>query len=590
MVQIAVHNNNMEIVDYISNDVPGSLHYYDDLLEIYTVGSSAVYEFTVDKYRDGLIQDRLKFLTDDAYISFEYDGDEYLMTIRKLVEDDHSLTVYAETFNLELLNEIVGVFTQDTPVTFEEAIGSMGFLTLARLEIGKNEIQDITRTFEFTTEETMFSRILALVETYNAEINFVTTLKPNGELDKLIIDIYKARTYSNPDDGIGNDRKDIRLYYGRDVEGVRRTIDKTELFTALRVKDSEGNFYKFKRPYERLNDSEKREIFVERNSHTLYAPIAMRKYPSVVRRNNCDNWIVREKVVDIIDDEETMWLYLSNILASYMYPKVTYEIDLVNDKVLKRYNIKKGDTIYISDENFLEYLIVQARVSKLSISFSNPSQNKITLSNFMTIKSQISDTMMAEMRKMAEDAKPYSLNIRTDNGLSFKEYKGTSTVTPELLHGKDVISKGVTYVYYINGVYNSMGPTFTISPTIMTDEKCVVTIEAIYGNDVVATAELTFFNVNDGKSPILMVIESNAGNIFKNNIINTTLTARLWRGEDEIDTQGSAFAYIWTKTDDDGNPDETWNIQHTVSQKSIRITKDDVFRRAVFSCSVTPIY
>jgi hypothetical protein len=87
-----------------------------------------------------------------------------------------------------------------------------------------------------------------------------------------------------------------------------------------------------------------------------------------------------------------------------------------------------------------------------------------------------------------------------------------------------------------------------------------------------------------------MVIESNAGNIFKNNIINTTLTARLWRGEDEIDTQGSAFAYIWTKTDDDGNPDETWNIQHTVSQKSIRITKDDVFRRAVFSCSVTPIY
>lgn len=39
MVQIAVHNNSMEIVDYISNDVPGSLHYYDDNFDIYIKGS-----------------------------------------------------------------------------------------------------------------------------------------------------------------------------------------------------------------------------------------------------------------------------------------------------------------------------------------------------------------------------------------------------------------------------------------------------------------------------------------------------------------------------------------------------------------------
>ena len=589
MVQIAVHNNSMEIVDYISNDVPGSLHYYDDNFDIYIKGSET-FEFTVSKYRDGVIQDRIKFLTDDAYLSFTYDDEDFLMVIRKIVEDDTTLTIYAESFNLELLNEIVGMFKNEKAMTFEDAINSMGFLRLARIELGINEIPDTTRVIEFTSEETMLSRIYALVDLYGAEPQFVTTLKPNGELDKIILNVLKGRTYENPDDGIGSDRKDIRLYYGRDVEGVRRTIDKTELFTALRLKDKEGNYYKFKRPYDRRTEDNKREIFVERNSHTIYAPIAMRKYPSVVKMNNCDNWIVREKEIEVIGDEETMWMQYSNLLAQYMYPRITYEIDLVSDKVLSRYRIKIGDTIYISDENFLDYLIIQARVVKLSISFSNPSQNKVTLDNFITLKSKISDTLNDQMKQMVKDATPYILNVRTDNGVSFKEYKGTSTITPELIRGKETIRTNVHYIYYVDGVYAAMGDEFTISPQMMSADKCIVVVEALHNNNVVAKSELTFYNVNDGHSPILMHIETSAGNIFKNNVISTRLTARLWRGEDEIDIDGVAFAYIWKKVNDDGTPDESWNAQHRYSQKTITIKNADVFRRGMFQCDVTPIY
>ena len=589
MVQIAVHNNSMEIVDYISNDVPGSLHYYDDNFDIYIKGSET-FEFTVNKYKDGVIQDRIKFLTDDAYLSFTYDDEDFLMVIRKIVEDDTTLTVYAESFNLELLNEIVGGFKNEKAMTFEDAINSMGFLRLARIELGKNEIPDITRVIEFTSEETMLSRIYALVDLYGAEPQFVTTLKPNGELDKIILNVLKGRTYENPDDGIGSDRKDIRLYYGRDVEGVRRTIDKTELFTALRLKDNEGNYYKFKRSYDRRTEDNKREIFVERNSHTIYAPIAMRKYPSVVKMNNCDNWIVREKEIEVIGDEETMWMQYSNLLAQCMYPRITYEIDLVSDKVLSRYRIKIGDTIYISDENFLDYLIIQARVVKLSISFSNPSQNKVTLDNFVTLKSKISDTLNDQMKQMVKDATPYTLNVRTDNGISFKEYKGTSTITPELIRGKEAIRTNVYYIYYVDGVYAVMGDEFTISPQMMSADKCIVVVEALHNNNVVAKSELTFYNVNDGHSPILMHIETSAGNIFKNNVISTRLTARLWRGEDEIDIDGVAFAYTWKKINDDGTPDEAWNVQHRHSQKTITIKNADVFRRSIFQCDVTPIY
>ena len=94
---------------------------------------------------------------------------------------------------------------------------------------------------------------------------------------------------------------------------------------------------------------------------------------------------------------------------------------------------------------------------------------------------------------------------------------------------------------------------------------------------------------NDGKSPILMTIKTSNGNLFKNNLINTVLTATLWQEGEEIDKDGSQFSYIWTKTDADGNADTLWNQAHTYSSKSITITQQDIFRRAQFECSIEPI-
>ncbi|WP_416453615.1 hypothetical protein QK912_11470 [Lactococcus lactis] len=53
---------------------------------------------------------------------------------------------------------------------------------------------------------------------------------------------------------------------------------------------------------------------------------------------------------------------------------------------------------------------------------------------------------------------------------------------------------------------------------------------------------------NDGVSPINLIIESSNGYQFKNNIINTTFTAILYQNNKEIDSDGTKFAYIWSKT------------------------------------------
>jgi hypothetical protein len=67
------------------------------------------------------------------------------------------------------------------------------------------------------------------------------------------------------------------------------------------------------------------------------------------------------------------------------------------------------------------------------------------------------------------------------------------------------------------------------------------------------------------------------------------MTASLWRNDREIDTEGTSFNYNWFKTDAQGRPDPDWNARYNgASHKNVTITGDDVSRKAVFTCEVTP--
>ena len=94
---------------------------------------------------------------------------------------------------------------------------------------------------------------------------------------------------------------------------------------------------------------------------------------------------------------------------------------------------------------------------------------------------------------------------------------------------------------------------------------------------------------NDGVSPINLIIESSNGSQFKNNIINTTFTARLYQDNKEIDKDGTKYAYVWSKVNSDGKVDTAWNLAHQTSQKSITITNSDIWQKATFNCTAEPL-
>lgn len=81
-------------------------------------------------------------------------------------------------------------------------------------------------------------------------------------------------------------------------------------------------------------------------------------------------------------------------------------------------------------------------------------------------------------------------------------------------------------------------------------------------------------------------IVSSNGTVFTNGQISTVLSAIIYKGKDNVTDTFDANKFVWTRTSDDAEADKQWNSTEGLGVKTVTITKEDVHRRATFSCSV----
>ncbi|MGJ0775352.1 phage tail protein, partial [Streptococcus lutetiensis] len=306
----------------------------------------------------------------------------------------------------------------------------------------------------------------------------------------------------------------------------------------------------------------------------LYAPISAQLYPSTfTSETQSDQWTRRDMDFNVKSIQQLETEGLKQLKAS-AYPELTYEFDGYIDADI-------GDTVELSDGGFANTLLIEARIFEQKLSFSTKKNWKTTLGNFRALQSKLSNDIQSELERLVEDAKPYNIRISTDNGTMFKNNEGESLVKATLWKGGKVVSRDVSWRWALDGVV-TVGMQYRVQAKDITD-TAVLTVSGYVGNTEVATTEITLANMVE---QIDLVILTSNGNTFKNNNIASTLTATLWRGNKEIDKDGTEFSYVWKKINSDETPDENWNQDHSYSQKSIRITEADVFRRATFSCEV----
>ena len=89
----------------------------------------------------------------------------------------------------------------------------------------------------------------------------------------------------------------------------------------------------------------------------------------------------------------------------------------------------------------------------------------------------------------------------------------------------------------------------------------------------------------DGSDSYSLHVESDSGTVFRNHMVETTLRARLYKAGTEITDRIPDEQFLWSRMSDDAESDALWNAEEHRG-RTLRITGEDVWRKAVFNCEV----
>ena len=498
---LTIHDASLQKVAFVDNDKQNTLNYYDDTWARDLPTGSSTFEFTVFKKAiksDTALSKAYQYLNERAWVSFRYHGRTYLFNVMTVEENEQTIKCYCENLNLELINEVANPYKAERAMSFIEYCQEMGLLGFSNLSVGINEISDRRRTLEWEGQDTNLARLLSLAHKFDAEIEFETHLSADSSIKSFRVNVYQENDENHQ--GVGRVRNDIQLTYGKNLTSITRKVDKTGVFNAIRptgkrrVKNEKGEeveevvTLRELEPWSVMMDGILE--FYQRNE-SLYAPLSMQMYPSVFSPSTFDDQWIRKDFSYETDNPKELRRLAYNELKKHCYPAVTYEVDGFID-------VEIGDTIKIYDNGFSPALMIQARVSEQKISFTNPSSNKTTFSNFKALENKLSDGIQAAFERLFEASKPYIIKLATDQGVIFKNGTGESVVTPTLYKGGKPITAGVTWRWSLDGSLTT-GMNYLVRGSNI-QKTSTLLVSAYIDNDKVASDELSFVNVSDGEA------------------------------------------------------------------------------------------
>lgn len=99
------------------------------------------------------------------------------------------------------------------------------------------------------------------------------------------------------------------------------------------------------------------------------------------------------------------------------------------------------------------------------------------------------------------------------------------------------------------------------------------------------TGTFTVTKQYDGESAYSIYIQTDKGTVLQNGAGETTLSAHVMRGAEEVTELLPDERFLWRRQSDDTEGDASWNSPERRG-RTLTITGDDVSRKAVFNCEV----
>ena len=578
---INVLNGSLKKVAILSNELPNAPSYYNDEFHDYLEQGATTFSFTVAKVINNQLQDYTQFLSDQSYFSFRKNGRDYLMTPsseQSVHETSTEISFFCVSLDRELINEQANSLANTASHNIQWYFDRMGLISRTKITIGINEVSNLTRVINYDAQESKLSRLISVINNFNAEFDFVTTLNNDGSLGTVVLNIYKENDGQNIQ-GVGTKRDDVRLTFGKNIEDVEVDVSDDGFFNAAYMTGADGFSWK-NYDFSYKNSDGVEEFYKRKGSEIAYAPLSAKMFPSQLKTDKGDIWTNSDRTTEYKNAND-MWGYIVSQFKQYAYKQITYTVTpsstLVNQLIGDGRPLQKGDTVIIQDDNYMDIdgnvgLILSARVSEIITSDTNPANNKIVFSNYKKLKSEASSDIKAIVSQLVNDATPYFADIATSNGVQFKNGTGSTTLSAHIFKGSATTETiADSYEWSKDGTVVANVQEITVDASGVAN-KAVYSFKATVAGKVVANQSVTITNVDDGTNGRSVTNVSQKWRLTT----TTTTPTQAWSDAGWLTTQPTTTAtnkYLWSITR------TTFNLapltQDVIEQKAVYGDKGD---------------
>lgn len=415
---IFILDRNLRIIDTVSR--AGNSSFFDDIYDIDLVTGTETFEFSVND-----IERYSEVLVGLNYILFKFNGKFKLLQIMtegyEHEEGNIITNIYCENTGISLINEPApsGTITGDINNFLRIVLDQTNFV------VGDidNSINKVI-TVEIDKKTNVLKAIQDNISKFGCEIEFDVEVK-NNRIVKQKINAYKQR---------GSNKNKI-FTFGKSVEAISKNIDWTDFCTAIKA-------------YGKDDITVAGATWSVADGNPIDKPSEQDYIPnmdafSIYNNNGRHIWGYYES-----DAEDKYTLLREGYEESLNRgnPKVDYEVSVVYDDELDI-----GDTVKIRDFDFKPNpLLLEARVSKLKLSFSDETKCTAEFANYKEVKSEIKPLKKEDiMQDVLDYLSKLEVGILTEADMKIlRDYMEKMSFTKEEID--TLFSK---YQNVMNGIY-----------------------------------------------------------------------------------------------------------------------------------------
>jgi hypothetical protein len=513
-VEITILNTNHEIIGTLSNDTPLTCPFWEDTQVQKLTDFDSGYDFTVPSDHD-----ESDLLVEGNFIIIPDPDDDLILYRIKEVEDgilDSSTGVHLkkvtclDAYIFDLSTTVV------MPKTFTNALGDEVFsyiLEGSGWAINRTDFIGMLSTYNINSMMSAQKAMQALVRSstandpnnsldsgditnYLCEPKFYIKIK-GGRISDYCVDLYLKR---------GEDAGKV-IEYSKDMVGITRTADFSNVFTALKLvggQDSNGNTITVSSVNNGL------DYVYDDDANELYNP-------------GGTGYIMGIATNTKITDPNELLAWGKTKIQQFNHPNYIYTVAVI---MLEQYGfigdkMRLGDTVRILDRKMNPPAVAEARVIEMDISYSNPSQNKVVLGDFLTLSLGNTPPSIESLQVQVQSQQAqldtiqnnisYSVKVISSNGTAFKNGVINTGLIAKVYKNNDEISGTLSASAFTwtktnsdgtqdtawNNTHLGIGNSVAITQTDFTNVatfNCSVNINS----STIDQSQITLSNINDG--------------------------------------------------------------------------------------------